>query len=155
MASNAPNFYPEALYQTALVSTDTQPDLAYTMDVDPNRNYSIWLHFAEIDSSVTTAGKRVFDILINGDVAFEEVDVVKMSGDRYTALVLNTTVAVNGRALTISLHPKEGSHAIINAIEVFEIVAAESKTLLEEGTYTFWFLLSSVAPLWPLFNMCS
>ncbi|KAI5570700.1 hypothetical protein POPTR_011G056800v4 [Populus trichocarpa] len=132
MASNAPNFYPEALYQTALVSTDTQPDLAYTMDVDPNRNYSIWLHFAEIDSSVTTAGKRVFDILINGDVAFEEVDVVKMSGDRYTALVLNTTVAVNGRALTISLHPKEGSHAIINAIEVFEIVAAESKTLLEE-----------------------
>ncbi|KAJ6728558.1 RECEPTOR-LIKE PROTEIN 4 [Salix koriyanagi] len=131
-ASNAPNFYPEALYQTALVSTDTQPDLAYTMDVDPNRNYSIWLHFAEIDSSVTTAGKRVFDILINGDVVFKEVDIVKMSGDRFTALVLNTTVAVNGRALTISLRPKEGSHAIINAIEVFEIVAAESKTLLEE-----------------------
>ncbi|CAK7350553.1 unnamed protein product [Dovyalis caffra] len=131
-ASNTPNFYPEALYQTALVSTDTQPDLAYTMDVDPNRNYSIWLHFAEIDSSVTAAGQRVFDILINGNVAFEEVDVVKMSGDRYAALVLNTTVTVSGRTLMISLHPKEGSHAIINAIEVFEILTAESKTLLEE-----------------------
>lgn len=131
-ASNAPNYYPEALYKTALVSTDTQPDLAYTMDVDPNRNYSIWLHFAEIDSSVTAAGKRVFDILINGVVAFEDVDIVKMSGDRYTALVLNTTVTVSGRTLTISLRPKEGSHAIINAIEVFEILTSESKTLLEE-----------------------
>lgn len=131
-ASKAPNFYPEALYQTALVSTDSQPDLQYTMDVDPNRNYSIWLHFAEIDNTITGVGQRVFDILINGDIAFEGVDVVKMSGDRYTALVLNTTVAVNGRTLTVTLHPKGGSHAIINAIEVFEIIAVESKTLPEE-----------------------
>ncbi|KDO77656.1 hypothetical protein CISIN_1g006035mg [Citrus sinensis] len=131
-ASKAPNFYPEALYQTALVSTDSQPDLQYTMDVDPNRNYSIWLHFAEIDNTITGVGQRVFDILINGDIAFQGVDVVKMSGDRYTALVLNTTVAVNGRTLTVTLHPKGGSHAIINAIEVFEIIAVESKTLPEE-----------------------
>jgi hypothetical protein len=79
--------------------------------------------------------------LINGVVAFEDVDIVKMSGDRYTALVLNTTVTVSGRILTISLHPKEGSHAIINAIEVFEILTAESKTSLEEGAYTISFLI--------------
>ncbi|XP_038690117.1 receptor-like protein 4 isoform X1 [Tripterygium wilfordii] len=131
-ASNAPNFYPQALYQTALVSTDSEPDLAYTMDVDPNRNYSIWLHFAEIDASVTDVGQRVFDVIINGDTAFKDVDIVKMSGDRYTALVLNTTVAVSGRTLTINLHPKVGSHAIVNAIEVFEIIIAEFKTLSEE-----------------------
>ncbi|KAK2642398.1 hypothetical protein Ddye_024161 [Dipteronia dyeriana] len=131
-ASKSPNFYPEALYQTALISTDSQPDLAYTLDVDPNKNYSIWLHLAEIDSTITEAGKRVFDVLINGDIKFKDVDVIKMSGDRYTALVLNTTVAVNGRTLTITLHPKGGSHAIINAIEVFEVIVAESKTLLEE-----------------------
>ncbi|XP_065878992.1 receptor-like protein 4 isoform X1 [Euphorbia lathyris] len=131
-ASKAPNFYPEALYQTALVSTDAQPDLTYTMDLDPNRNYSIWLHFAEIDVKVTGVGKRVFDILINGDTKFKEVDIAKMTGDRYTALVLNTTLFVDGRTLTISLHPKEGNHAIINAIEVFEVIASESKTILEE-----------------------
>ncbi|KAL5772365.1 hypothetical protein ACOSP7_011967 [Xanthoceras sorbifolium] len=131
-ASKSPNFYPEALYQTALVGTDSQPDLAYTLDVDPNRNYSIWLHFAEIDNTITEVGKRVFDVLINGDIAFEGVDVIKRSGDRYAALVLNTTVAVNGRTLTITLHPKAGSHAIINAIEVFEVIVAESETLLEE-----------------------
>ncbi|XP_031279385.1 receptor-like protein 4 [Pistacia vera] len=130
--AKAPNYYPEALYQTALVSTDSQPNFAYTMDVDPNRNYSVWLHFAEIDDSVRSAGKRVFDILINGNIAFQDVDVVKMSGGQYTALVLNTTVPINGRTLTITLQPKGGSHAIINAIEVFEVIVAESKTLPEE-----------------------
>lgn len=141
-ASKAPNFYPEALYQTALVSTDSQPDLQYTMDVDPNRNYSIWLHFAEIDNTITGVGQRVFDILINGDIVFEGVDVVKMSGARYTALVLNTTVAVNGRTLMITLHPKGGSHSIINAIEVFEIITVESKTLPEEGFFFSFFFLA-------------
>ncbi|KAJ7968593.1 Leucine-rich repeat receptor-like protein kinase [Quillaja saponaria] len=131
-AAASPNFYPEALYRTALISTDSQPDLTYTLDVDPNRNYSIWLHFAEIDSSVTGVGQRVFNIVINGDTAFEDVDIIKLSGSRYAALVLNTTVTVNGRTLTITLQPKEGSHAIVNAIEVFEVITAEFKTLPEE-----------------------
>ena len=134
-ASLRPNFYPETLYRSALVSTDSEPGLTYTMDVDPNRNYSIWLHFAEIENSVTGEGQRVFDISINGDVVFQDVDIVKMSGDHFTALVLNTTVTVNGRTLTITLSPKSGDHAIINAIEVFEIIMAESKTLSEEGKY--------------------
>lgn len=142
LTSNAPNFYPEALYQTALVSTDDQPDLAYTMDVEPNRNYSIWLHFAEIDTSVTGAGQRIVDILINGDIVFLDVDIVNMTGSTYSALVLNKTITVNGRSLTITMHPKKGTHAIISAIEIFEVVMAESKTLLDEGTYTNFLYLS-------------
>lgn len=132
-ASLSPNYYPEGLYQTAIIGTDKQPDLEHIMDVDPNKNYSIWLHFAEIDSSVREAGQRVFDILINGDTVFQDVDIMKLSGDHYAALVLNTTVAVNGRTLTITLQPKEGSIAIINAIEVFEIIIAESGTSRDEG----------------------
>ncbi|PWA75693.1 receptor like protein 4 [Artemisia annua] len=130
--SNKPNYYPEALYQTGLTSTDNEPDLTYTMDVDPNRNYSVWLHFAEIDPSVKGAGERAFDILINGDTVFQEIDVANMSGGVNSALVLNTTVAVSGRSLTITMHPVIGSHAIISAIEIFEIVRTEAKTLIEE-----------------------
>ncbi|CAI9787938.1 unnamed protein product [Fraxinus pennsylvanica] len=131
-ASKSPNFYPEALYQTALVSSDSQPDLIYTAEVEPNRNYSVWLHFAEIDPSVTAAGQRVFDISINGDVSFPAVDIVDMAGGINSALVLNTTVALSGRTLTITMHPTKGSHAIINAIEIFELVMAASKTLQDE-----------------------
>ncbi|GAB2231385.1 hypothetical protein Droror1_Dr00010391 [Drosera rotundifolia] len=130
--SVAPNFYAQGLYQSALVSTDVQPDLTYTMDVEPNSNYSIWLHFAEIDPSVTKAGQRVFDISINGDIVFRTIDVIGMSGDSNTALVLNTTVAVNGRILGISLHPTSGSHAIVNAIEVFQVIVSEASTQASE-----------------------
>ncbi|XP_050371283.1 receptor-like protein 4 [Argentina anserina] len=129
--SKPPNFYPAGLYERAIVSSSSQPDLEYTVDVDPNRNYSIWLHFAEIDLRITGVGQRVFDIIINGDIAIEEVDVIKLSGDRYAALVLNTTVAVSGRSLTITLRPTKGN-AIICAIEIFEILVAESKTLPDE-----------------------
>ncbi|KAI4365138.1 hypothetical protein MLD38_021153 [Melastoma candidum] len=131
-ASVSPNFYPVALYQSALVGTDKLPELEYIMDVDPNRNYSIWLHFAEIDPSIRGVGQRVFDISINGNIEFKGVDIVKMSGDREAALVLNTTVTIDGRTLTISLIPRVGHHALINAIEVFEIITAEAKTLVDE-----------------------
>lgn len=138
-ASKPPNFYPEALYQTALISTDTQTDLAYTMEVEPTRNYSLWLHFAEIESSITGSGQRVFDILLNGDVAFRDVDIVGMAGGINSALVLNTTVVVSGRSLTITLHPTKGTHAIISAIELLELVKAESKTLPDESMYNSCF----------------
>ncbi|KAL6574017.1 Receptor-like protein 4 [Orobanche hederae] len=131
-ASRSPNFYPESMYRTALVSSDETPNLEYTMEVEPSRNYSLWLHFAEIDSSVTGAGQRVFDVLINGDVVFGDVDIVGMSGGVNSALVLNATVAVSGRSLTVTLRPTKGDHAIISAIELLELVLAESKTLPEE-----------------------
>ncbi|KAK9150205.1 hypothetical protein Syun_008514 [Stephania yunnanensis] len=131
-ASVIPNFYTQKIYQHALVSTDGKPDLDYTLDVEPNRNYSVLLHFAEIDEAVTEAGQRVFDILINGDVAFKDVDVFRMAGDRFTALVLNKTVPVNGRSLTITMHPTKGNHAFVNAIEIFEVIPAEYRTSIEE-----------------------
>ncbi|CAI8591108.1 unnamed protein product [Vicia faba] len=131
-ASHPPNFYPETLYRSALVSTSSQPDLSYILEVDSNKNYSVWLHFAEIDNSVSSKGQRVFDIMINGNVEFKNVDIVKWSGDRYTALVLNKTVTVSGRSLTITLSPKEGSLAIITAIEILEVILPESKTLSDE-----------------------
>ncbi|PKA46685.1 Putative leucine-rich repeat receptor-like serine/threonine-protein kinase [Apostasia shenzhenica] len=130
-ASIAPNFYPEKLYHSAIVSTDQQPDLIFEMEVDPSKNYSLWFHFAEIDPRVTNEEQRVFDILVNGDVIFEKIDIIRMAGEGHTALVLNRTVAVSGRILTIILHPTEG-HAIINGIEVFEIIPAELRTLPEE-----------------------
>jgi hypothetical protein len=131
-----PNFYPQSIYQSAIVGTDRQPSLSFEMDVTPNKNYSVWLHFAEIDNGVTAEEQRVFDVLINGDTAFKDVDIIRMTGERFTALVLNKTVAVSGTTLKIILQPVKGTCAIINAIEVFEIIPAEKKTLPQEGCYS-------------------
>jgi hypothetical protein len=129
----APNFYPQSMYQSAIVGTDRQPTLSFEMDVTPNKNYSVWLHFAEIENGITAEEQRVFDVLINGDTAFKDIDIVRMTGERFTALVLNKTVAVSGTTLKITLQPLEGTRAIVSAIEVFEIIPAEMKTLTEEG----------------------
>ncbi|KAF3776442.1 hypothetical protein EJ110_NYTH48233 [Nymphaea thermarum] len=128
ITSASPNFYPEKIYQYAIVSNDTYPDLTFSMDVEPNKNYSVWLHFAEIDPRIQGAGSRVFDILINGDMAFSSVDIVRVTGGSYIALVLNKTIAVSGRILTVSFHPRQGHTAIINAIEIFEVIPMEFRT---------------------------
>ncbi|KAM0952174.1 putative transferase [Dioscorea sansibarensis] len=133
-ASVPPNFYPQRLYQSAIVSNDRQPEMSFQMEVDPNKNYSIWLHFAEIDARITKEGQRVFDILFNGDLIVNDVDVIQRTGKQFAALVLNRTISVTGRTLTVTLRPANGSHAIINAIEVFEVITAEFKTLAEEVT---------------------
>ncbi|CAL9080388.1 unnamed protein product [Musa textilis] len=127
-----PNFYPENLYQSAIVGDDDQPDLSFQMEVDPNKKYSVWFHLSEIDSKITGEGQRVFDILLNGDIAFENVDIIRKTGGTYAALVLNSTIEASGRTLTITFRTKPGSHAIINAIEVFEVIIAESRTLAKE-----------------------
>ncbi|CAL9767117.1 unnamed protein product [Musa acuminata subsp. burmannicoides] len=130
--SISPNFYPENLYQSAIVGDDDQPDLSFQMEVDPNKKYSVWFHLSEIDSKITGEGQRVFDILLNGDIAFENVDIIRKTGGSYAALVLNSTIEASGRTLTITFRTKPGSHAIINAIEVFEVIVAESRTLAKE-----------------------
>lgn len=147
-ASIPPNFYPTKLYQSAIVATNDLPDLSYSMDVDPNKNYSIWLHFAEIDPSINSEGQRVFNILINGDVAIKEVDIIRATGEKYAALVLNKTVAVNGRTLTITIQHVKG-HAIINAIEVFEVIATEFTSSAEEGNQK---MCADVFVRWPYFS---
>lgn len=76
-------------------------------------------------------GKGFFDIFFNGDIAFQGVDVLSMSGNILTAFVLNKTVAVNGRALTVSLRPRKG-YAMISAVEIFEVIVSESETLSSE-----------------------
>lgn len=135
--SVSPNYYPEKLYQSAIVGDDLQPDLSFQMDLDPNNNYSLWLHFCEIDPPITKEQQRVFDIVINGDVAFESVDIFSMTGGNYVALVLNKTVQMSGRTLTVELRGRNGSYAIISAIEVLEVILAEFKTSAEEGKSHF------------------
>jgi hypothetical protein len=80
-------------------------------------------------------------VLIDGDVMFKDVDLIRMTGERYTALVLNATISISGKSLKIALKPSAG-HAIISVIEVFEVISAEMTTTPDEGMwYSFVFNL--------------
>ncbi|KAJ1684904.1 hypothetical protein LUZ63_016294 [Rhynchospora breviuscula] len=129
--SISPNFYPQALYQSAIAGTDRESQLSFEIAVDHSKTYSLWLHFAEIDPEVTKEFQRVFDVLINGFVMFKEVDVIRLTGEPYAALVLNTTLSVIEKSVKITLKPLTG-HAIISAIEIVEVITAEMATSLDE-----------------------
>lgn len=128
-----PNFYPEQLYQTAIISTTAHPELSYEMEVEPKFSYSIWLHFAEIDPRITDIRARVFDVLVNGHTLFTNVDIFRMTGRTPSAVVLKKTYLVQGTTLRITLRPKSGSLALINGIEVFQVIPSEYKTSGVEG----------------------
>ncbi|CAA7030776.1 unnamed protein product [Microthlaspi erraticum] len=130
--SASPNFFPEQIYQSALVSTDEEPDMTFIISVKALKTYWLWFHFAEINSSITE-GKRVFDIIVNDKVVCQDVDIFRMGGQGYTAVVLNVTIAVTENILRIVLHPRTGHHALMNAIEILEVVKREFQTTRDEA----------------------
>lgn len=126
--SVAPNFYPEAIYQSASIGAVGEV-LNYYFQVEPNANYSVCLHFAEIEDGVSSPGQRVFDVRINGQLFVPNVDIVRMAGGPFSAVVLNRTVPVDGRTLTLSFIPQKQSTAMVNAIEIFQVIQMEKRTI--------------------------
>ncbi|KAK8936772.1 putative LRR receptor-like serine/threonine-protein kinase [Platanthera zijinensis] len=77
--AHAHNYFPTQLYLTAVTPELLGVGLEYLLQVDTRLDYMVWFHFAELDSSINAAGKRVFDIVINGkDVA--RIDIFKAVG---------------------------------------------------------------------------
>jgi hypothetical protein len=129
--NNPPNIYPQAIYQSATTTGPTNK-LSYTIPVIPNQNYSVWLHFAEIEPDVTGAHMRVFSVLANGQPLFPLVDIVQMAGAPLTALVLNATVLVEGRSLSLTFEPLAGMVSV-NAFEVYQLIPREQPTTADNG----------------------
>ena len=121
-----PNIYPEAIYQTVTAS-DPNQSLSYTLPVESGKDYSIWIYLAEIQALIAP-GNRVFDVLVNGQKIFANVDIVAMAPGAFTALILNATVTVEGRILTLMFNPINGNIAV-NAFEVYELIPTEASTL--------------------------
>lgn len=126
-----PNFYPEAIYQGATVTTE-EGSVTYAFPIEPSQNYSIWLHFAEIGKLVTGAGQRVFNVLYNEQMLFQGVDIWSLAGGANAAVVLNRTVLVDGKTLTLAFQPVVGN-ILVCAIEVYQIMERERPTQKEEG----------------------
>ena len=129
--NNPPNDYPQAIYQSA-TTTGPNNKLSYTIPVTPNANYSVWLHFAEIEPDITGPNERVFSVQANGLDLFPVVDIVKMAGAPLTALVLNATVLVEGRTLTLTFGPLAGTISV-NAFEIYQLVPRELPTATLNG----------------------
>jgi hypothetical protein len=105
----------DALYQSERYNLS-----GYRFDV-PDGRYQVTLRLAELYYSTPDA--RVFDIKIEGQTVFANVDAYRLANGRDTAVDLTTSIDVTGRQLTIDVTNKVNA-AAINAIDVVFIPPA-------------------------------
>ncbi|KAK4410350.1 Receptor-like protein 4 [Sesamum angolense] len=129
----SPNYFPEKLYQTAITALGNGGGiLEYELPVDAKLDYLLWFHFAEIDVSVTKAGQRVFDVMVNGENV-SRVDVYKEVGG-FAAFDWSYVVKnLSSTTLNVRLESVVGA-PIICGLENYAIVPVDLKTIPDQVT---------------------
>lgn len=128
-ADQQPNYFPKRLYETAITVVGGGV-LEYELQVDAKLDYLLWFHFAEIDTSVTKSGQRVFDVSINEENV-SRIDIFKEVGSfhglswHYVVKNLSSTV------LTVKLVPVVGA-PIISGLENYALVPADLSTVPDQ-----------------------
>ena len=110
--TNDPGLYQDQRYDAA-----GGPELRYEFPV-PNGTYLVRLHFAENYEPNFHAGKRVFDVDMEGIRRFTNLDIFAAVGG-HAALVLESAVTVVNGKLDIDFH-HEVENPQVNAIEIIQ-----------------------------------
>ena len=111
----------DELYQSFRYDDSPSSPLDYVFAV-PNGEYLVKLHFAETWSGITGAGQRVFDVLLEDQIAVNDLDLFAVAGPN-TAHVETLQTTVTDGELTIGFR-HEVQNPIISAIEVFSLGVA-------------------------------
>ena len=106
---------PQAVYQTNRYGT-----FRYTIpNLTPNANYIVNLHFAEV--YWTAAGKREFNVLINGATGLANFDIFAAAGGENIAIVKSfPAVASTSGTITIQFTPGAADQPEVSAIEIIQ-----------------------------------
>jgi hypothetical protein len=88
---------------------------AYRLDL-PAGAYTVRLHFAEGFQS--EAGRRVFDVVVDGRTVLEDLDIFAASGGKMNAMHRDVSVEVGSKGLTVRF-VKGTDNPSLNGLEVF------------------------------------
>ncbi|HEX4817990.1 MAG TPA: S8 family serine peptidase [Nonomuraea sp.] len=100
----------------ALFRTAREGMLEYRFDGVPAGTYTVELDFAEIRN--TQMGRRVFDVLVEGQLAIPALDLALEAGT-YAAVSRQYTVRVADGQLNVRFATRQGS-TIVNAVRISE-----------------------------------
>lgn len=109
------------------VRTSSTP-LKYEFPVT-NGTYEVRLHFAETSSSGTSAGYRQFNVLVEGSMALQNLDVFAEAGGQYKALVKVLPAVVTDGKVTLDFQnatPTAIQNPFISGIEIFPVLSGAS-----------------------------
>jgi hypothetical protein len=114
-----------ALYQTARQNNSNSPIL-YSFPVK-NGNYHVNLYFAETSTASQRVGARIFNVRMQGTLAFRNLDIFAEAGPD-AALIKGAEVSVSSGMLRIEFENVAGK-AEIDAIEILPGVSGPLLTL--------------------------
>jgi hypothetical protein len=103
---------PQAVYQSERYGTTT-----YTIpSLTPAATYTVRLHFAELFQ--TAAGKRVFNVLINGTTVLSNFDIFAAAGAAFKAVLREFTATANASGQIVINFNTVTDNATIEGIEI-------------------------------------
>ncbi|MCW1922902.1 malectin domain-containing carbohydrate-binding protein [Luteolibacter arcticus] len=108
----------DVLYRTFRYDSSASSPLDFNFTV-PNGDYEVRLHFAETWSGVTAVGQRVFDVLLEGNTAVNDLDVFAEAGSN-AVLVKTLETTVNDGLLTLGLR-HEVQNPFVCGIEILQL----------------------------------
>jgi hypothetical protein len=112
---------PMAVYQTERYS-GAQGNVTYVFtNLVPGSNYLVRLHFAEI--YFTSAGQRVFNVLVNGIQVLGNFDVYAAAGSSNRAVVRQFTLPANASGQFIIVATNVVQNAKFNGIQILSVGA--------------------------------
>jgi Malectin domain len=116
--SNVTNPAPQAVYQTARVTTTAgSGSFTYTIPgLTAGTNYLVRLHFAE--TFWTTAGSRKFNVSINGTQVLTNFDIFATAGGQNIANVQEFTMPANSSGQLVITFTSVTDKALISGIEI-------------------------------------
>ncbi len=118
------------LYQTYRKGT-----FSYDVPINQGGTYNVILHFAEPISSYT-AGDRLFDIFIEGQLVRENFDIVQAAGGARMAVTIAHEAQSVGDEINIEFVSKQGNkitEALVSAVEVLGTTISQSGVLRPWG----------------------
>ncbi|MET8866658.1 S8 family serine peptidase [Nonomuraea sp. NPDC004580] len=99
-----------------LFRTAREDMLEYRFDDVPNGTYTVELNFADLER--TQMGRRVFDVLVEGELAIPALDLALEAGT-YTAVSRQYTVRVTDGQLNVRFAARQGS-TLVNGLRISE-----------------------------------
>lgn len=107
----------DRVYQSQRRHKQKDKSFDYVIPV-PNGNYSVKLHFAEIENKAFGKGKRIFDIYAEGRKELSGIDVFKQSGSARAAMSRSISyVKVNDGKLNLKFEAKKYA-GLVSGIEI-------------------------------------
>jgi Malectin domain/Fibronectin type III domain len=117
--SNVTNPAPAAVYQSGRDTTAVGPGTTFSYTIGgftAGTDYLVRLHFCE--TFFTAAGKRTFNVSINGTQVLTDFDIFATAGGENIANIQQFTEAANASGQFVILFTSEVNNALISGIEV-------------------------------------